>query len=139
MGYPSRVWVPLQAMANYSELNMENNIGKRDTQFISMFWLKTLENQMHCILPCILLEHTGGINLYFSMKHDSKHRKKRHYVFVRCFGINNRNIMLQNHQIRQFLYSFTGNLQGCFGPKYYIYIVPCYLPQHIAGKNRCYW
>ena len=70
-------------MANYSELNMENNIGKRDTQFISMFWLKTLENQMHCVLPCILLEHTGGINLCFSMKHDLKHKKKRHYVLNR--------------------------------------------------------
>src|ERR1700734_670019 len=79
----------LQAMANGSDLNMENNIRKRDTQFISTFWLKTLENQMKYILPCILLEHTGGINLCFYMKHDLKHRKKRHNVFVRCFGTNN--------------------------------------------------
>ena len=38
----------LQAMTNDSDLNMENNIRKRDTQFISMFWLNTLENQMKC-------------------------------------------------------------------------------------------
>ena len=79
----------LQAMANGSDLNMENNIRKRDTEFISKFWLKTLKNQMKYILPCILLEHTGGINLCFYMKHDLKHRKKRHNVFVRCFGTNN--------------------------------------------------
>ena len=100
----------LQAMANGSDLNMENNIRKRDTQFISKFWLKTLENQMKYILPCILLEHTGGINLCFYMKHDLKHRKKRHNVFVRCFGTNNWNIILQIYQIRQFLSSFTENL-----------------------------
>ena len=35
-------------MTNDSDLNMENNIRKRDTQFISMFWLNTLENQMKC-------------------------------------------------------------------------------------------
>ena len=34
----------LQAMTNDSDLNMGNNIGKRDTQFFGMFWLKTLEN-----------------------------------------------------------------------------------------------
>src|ERR1700676_4812427 len=79
----------LQALTNDSELNMENNIKKRDTQFISMFWLKTLENQMKFILLCILLEHTRAINLCFGMKHDLKHRKKRHNVFVRCFGTNN--------------------------------------------------
>ena len=44
----------------------------RDTQFISMFWLKTLENQVKCILPCTVLEHMGGINLYFDMKYDLK-------------------------------------------------------------------
>src|ERR1700729_1873857 len=76
----------LQAMANGSDLNMENNIRKRDTQFIR---LKTLENQMKYILPCILLEHTGSINLCCYMKHDLKHRKKRQNVFVRCFGTNN--------------------------------------------------
>src|SRR6202453_5504310 len=38
----------LQAMTNDSELHMENNIRKRDTQFISMFWLNTLDNQMKC-------------------------------------------------------------------------------------------
>ena len=90
-------------MANGSDLNMENNIRKRDTQFISKFWLKALENQMKYILPCILLEHTGGINLCFYMKHDLKHRKKRHNAFVRCFGTNNGNIILQIYQIRQFL------------------------------------
>ena len=93
----------LQAMANDSDLNIENNIRKRDTQFISKFWLKTLENQMKYILPCILLEHTGGINLCFYMKHDLKHRKKGHNVFVRYFGTNNGNIILQIYQIRQFL------------------------------------
>jgi hypothetical protein len=91
VGKPSHMVIhpSLQAMANGSDLNMENNIRKRDTQFISKFWLKTLENQMKYILPCILLEHTGGINLCFYMKHDLKHRKKRHNVFVRCFGTNN--------------------------------------------------
>src|ERR1700683_4321047 len=79
----------LQAMANYSDLNMENNIRKRDTQFINMFWLKTLDNQMKCILLCILLEDTGGISLCFGMKHDLEHRKRRHNVFVKCFGTNN--------------------------------------------------
>ena len=39
----------LQAMANDCDWN---NIRMRDTQFISMFWLKTLENWMKCILPC---------------------------------------------------------------------------------------
>jgi hypothetical protein len=34
----------LQAMTNDSDLNMGNNIGKRDTQFFGMFWLKILEN-----------------------------------------------------------------------------------------------
>ena len=85
----SPAMVSLQAMANDSDLNMENNIRKRDTQFISMFWLKTLENQMKCILLCILLEHTGGINLCFGIKHDLKHREKRHNVFPRFFGTNN--------------------------------------------------
>jgi len=79
----------LQAMANDFDLNMGNNIRMRDTQFISMFWLKTLENQVKCILPCILLKHTGGINLYFDMKHGLKHRKGGYNVFVRCFGMNN--------------------------------------------------
>ena len=36
--------ISLQAMTNDSDLNMGNNIGKRDTQFFGMFWLKTLEN-----------------------------------------------------------------------------------------------
>src|SRR6202167_2123177 len=58
-------WSTLQAMANDSELNIENNIRKRDTQFINIFWLKTLENQIKCILLCILLEHTGGINMFW--------------------------------------------------------------------------
>jgi hypothetical protein len=40
--------ISLQAMTNDSDLNMENNIRKRDTQFICMFWLNTLENQMKC-------------------------------------------------------------------------------------------
>ena len=82
------VRVTLQAMANDFDLNMGNNIRMRDTQFISMFWLKTLENQVKCILPCILLKHTGGINLYFDMKHGLKHRKGGYNVFVRCFGVN---------------------------------------------------
>jgi hypothetical protein len=30
--------------ADNDYLNMGNNIGKRDTQFFGMFWLKTLEN-----------------------------------------------------------------------------------------------
>ena len=81
--------VALQAMANDSDLNIENNIRKRDTQFINIFWLKTLENQIKCILLCILLEHTGGINMCFGMEHGLKHRKKRHNVFVRCFSTNN--------------------------------------------------
>ena len=34
----------LQAMTDDSDLNMGNNIGKRDTQFFGMVWLKTLEN-----------------------------------------------------------------------------------------------
>ena len=93
----------LQAMANGFDLNMENNIWKRDTQFISKFWLKTLENQMKYILPCILLEHTGGINLCFGMEHGFKCGKKRHNVFVRCFSTNNWNIIIQIYQIRQFL------------------------------------
>jgi hypothetical protein len=38
------VSIALQAMTNDSDLNMGNNIGKRDTQFFGMFWLKTLEN-----------------------------------------------------------------------------------------------
>ena len=38
------LFTTLQAMTNDSDLNMENNIGKRDTQFFGMFWLKTLEN-----------------------------------------------------------------------------------------------
>ena len=75
----------LQAMANDFDLNIGNNIRMRDTQFINMFWPKTL---MKCILPCIHLEHTGGINLYFDTKHDLKDRKKRNNVFVRCFGTN---------------------------------------------------
>ena len=79
----------LQAMANDSDLNIENNIRKRDTQFINIFWLKTLENQIKCILLCILLEHTGGINVCFGMEHGLKHRKKRHNDFVRCFSTNN--------------------------------------------------
>jgi hypothetical protein len=79
---------PLQAMADDFDPNMGNNIRMRDTQFISMFWLKTLENQVKCILPCILLKHAGGINLYFDMKHGLKHRKKRYHVFERCFGTN---------------------------------------------------
>jgi hypothetical protein len=38
-------WIhTLQAMTNDSDLNMGNDIGKRDTQFFGMFWLKTLEN-----------------------------------------------------------------------------------------------
>ena len=41
-------WVSLQAMTNDSDLNIENNIRKRDTQFISMFWPNKLENQMKC-------------------------------------------------------------------------------------------
>src|ERR1700683_3665665 len=41
-------YLALQAMTNDSDLNMGNNIRKRDTQFISMFWLKTMENQMTC-------------------------------------------------------------------------------------------
>ena len=81
--------VTLQAMANDSDLNIENNIRKRDTQFINIFWLKTLENQIKCILLCILLEHTGGINVCFGMEHGLKHRKKRHNDFVRCFSTNN--------------------------------------------------
>ena len=76
-------------MANDSDLNMGNNIRIRDTLFISKFLLKTLENQVKCILPCILLEHTEGINLYFDTKHDLKLRTKRDNVFVRCFGTNN--------------------------------------------------
>ena len=58
----------LQAMANDSDLNIENNIRKRDTQFINIFWLKTLENEIKCILLCILLEHTGGINVCFGIE-----------------------------------------------------------------------
>ena|ERR1700683_5317752 len=38
----------LQAMTHDSDRNMGNNIRIRDTQFFSMFWLKTLENQMKC-------------------------------------------------------------------------------------------
>ena len=57
----------------------------RDTQFVSMFWLKTLGNQVKCILPCILLEHAGDINLYFDKKHDLTHRKKSDDVY---FGTN---------------------------------------------------
>ena len=79
---------PLQAMANDFDLNIGNNIRMRDTQFMSMFWPKTLENWVKCILPCVHLGHTGGINLYFDTKHDLKDRKKRNNVFVRCFGTN---------------------------------------------------
>src|SRR6204780_1466508 len=79
----------LQAMTNDFDLNIENNIRKRDTQFINIFWLKTLENQIKCILLCILLEHTRGINVSFGMEHGLKHRKKRCNVFVRCFSTNN--------------------------------------------------
>src|ERR1700693_1549679 len=82
----------LQAMANDSDLNIANNIRKRDTQFINIFWLKTLENKIKCILLCILLEHTRGINVGFGMEHGLKHRKKRHNIFVRCFSTNNGNI-----------------------------------------------
>ena len=80
-------------MANDSDLNIGNNIRMRDTQFVSMFWLKTLGNQVKCILPCILLEHVGDINLYFDTKHDLTHGKKRDNVYVRCFGPNVWNIM----------------------------------------------
>ena len=42
------LYLALQAMTNDSDLKMRNNMRKRDTQFISMFWLKTMENQMTC-------------------------------------------------------------------------------------------
>jgi hypothetical protein len=79
----------LEEMAKDFDLNIGNNIRMRDTQFMSMFWPKTLENWVKCILPCVHLGHTGGINLYFDTKHDLKDRKKRNNVFVRCFGTNN--------------------------------------------------
>jgi hypothetical protein len=72
-------------MANDFDPNMGNNVRMRDTQFISMFWLKTLENQVKCILSYILLKHTGGINLYFDMKHGLKHRKKGYNDFEKYF------------------------------------------------------
>jgi hypothetical protein len=37
-----------QAMTNYFDLNMENNMRMRDTQFFGMFCLKTVENQIKC-------------------------------------------------------------------------------------------
>jgi hypothetical protein len=48
----------------------------RDTKFSSMFLPKTLKNQVKCTFSCILLEHTGGINWDFDMKHDLKYRNK---------------------------------------------------------------
>jgi hypothetical protein len=39
---------PQQAMTNDFDLNMENNMRMRDTQFFGMFCLKTLENQIKC-------------------------------------------------------------------------------------------
>src|SRR6202167_6728192 len=66
--FPPPLLIPLQAMANDSDLNIENNIRRGDTQFINIFWLKTLENQIKCILLCILLEHTGGINMCFGIR-----------------------------------------------------------------------
>jgi hypothetical protein len=38
----------VQAMTNYFDLNMENNMRMRDTQFFGMFCLKTVENQIKC-------------------------------------------------------------------------------------------
>ena len=40
--------ISLQAMTNDFDLNMENNMRMRDTQFFCMFCLKTLENQIKC-------------------------------------------------------------------------------------------
>ena len=121
-------------MANDFDLNIGNNIRMRDTQFINMFWLKTLENQVKCILPCILLEHTGGINLYFDTKHDLKHRKQRNNVFVRCFDTNNWNIIVQIYQI--------GYIKICQKPSNTFKAKRLYLYSSMlsaTAKGRYYW